>query len=118
VDDDGRFISPVSPNALKFERFIFDLLPHANRALVVEYAEEEVFAPLKNAPGAERDTAEHVQRFMVNQHRRWLESAGVQVAPGIAVEISPLFALDAQAVAQRIEPGMVIDEPIYLRDMP
>ena len=73
-------IEPAEPNALKFERFIFDLLPHAKNPLVVEYAEEEVFAPLKNAPGAERDTPEYVQRFMMAQHRKWLEAAGTRVA--------------------------------------
>jgi UDP-N-acetylglucosamine/UDP-N-acetylgalactosamine diphosphorylase len=112
----GEFVTPRAANALKFERFIFDLLPHARNALVVEYAEEEVFAPLKNAPGASRDTAEYVQRLMINQHRRWLESAGAQVAADAAVEISPLWALDAEAVAERIEPGMVIDEAIYLAE--
>ena len=57
--------SQSKPNALKFERFIFDLLPHAANAIVVEYPEAEVFAPLKNAPGADRDTPEYVQRFMM-----------------------------------------------------
>ena len=58
----GRRVEPTQPNALKFERFIFDLLPHAANAIVVEYPEREVFAPLKNAPGAERDTPEYVRR--------------------------------------------------------
>ena len=48
----GGLVEPKEPNALKFERFIFDLLPHAKNALVVEFAEADVFAPLKNAPGA------------------------------------------------------------------
>ena len=39
-------------------------------------AEDEVFAPLKNAPGADRDTPEYVQQFMCDQHRRWLEGGG------------------------------------------
>ena len=102
IDDAGRLVEPKQPNALKFERFIFDLLPHAKNPLVVEYAEEEVFAPLKNAPGAERDTPEYVQRFMIAQHRRWLEAAGTHVADGVPVEISPLWALDAEGVAPRL----------------
>ena len=72
----GNLVQPKEPNALKFERFIFDLLPHAKNPLVVEFEEREVFAPLKNAPGAERDTPEYVQRHMMEQHRRWLEAAG------------------------------------------
>jgi UDP-N-acetylglucosamine/UDP-N-acetylgalactosamine diphosphorylase len=114
VSPAGEIVEPQAPNALKFERFIFDLLPHARNALVVEYAEEDCFAPLKNAPGAPRDTPEYVRRMMVDQHRRWLIAAGVQVAEGVAVEISPLWAVNAGQVRQKVEPGMVIDEAIYL----
>jgi UDP-N-acetylglucosamine/UDP-N-acetylgalactosamine diphosphorylase len=110
----GKVVEPQQPNALKFERFIFDLLPHADRPLVVEYDEQEVFAPLKNAPGAERDTAEYVQRFMVAQHRGWLEAAGTQVAQDVPVEISPRWALDARGVACRSDRPHSIERPTYL----
>lgn len=116
LDELGRHVHPKVPNALKFERFIFDLLPHARNALVMEYAEEDVFAPLKNAPGEAKDTPEYVQRFMVAQHRRWLEAAGTQVANGVTVEISPLWALDAQAVARRADRPQIINKPTYLRN--
>ena len=114
IDDTGKLVDPDKPNALKFERFVFDLLPNANNPLVVEYKEEDVFAPLKNAPGEKRDTPEYVQRFMVDQHRRWLEAAGTRVAKGVAVEISPLWALDADGVAHRVDRPNVISEPTYL----
>ncbi len=116
LDESGRRIEPTKPNALKFERFIFDLLPHAENALVVEYTEQDVFAPLKNAPGAERDTAEYVRQLMVDQHRRWLTAAGTRVADGVAVEISPLWALDVAGVAARSDRPVEIDAPTYLRD--
>jgi UDP-N-acetylglucosamine/UDP-N-acetylgalactosamine diphosphorylase len=116
VDDAGQQVNPVEPNALKFEQFIFDLVPQAENPLIVEYPEEDVFAPLKNAPGAARDTPEYVQRFMVGQHRRWMEAAGTRVAGGVAVEISPLWALYAEAVAARTDRPNQIDKPIYLRD--
>lgn len=115
VDEAGRLVEPPQPNALKFERFIFDLLPHAKNPLVAEFAEAEVFAPLKNSPGAERDTPEYVQRFMVAQHRQWLESAGARVAADVAVEISPLWAVDAEGVAARADRPASIDRPTYLR---
>ncbi|RIK77899.1 MAG: UDP-N-acetylglucosamine pyrophosphorylase [Planctomycetota bacterium] len=115
VDESGELIKPTEPNALKFERFIFDLLPHAERPVVIEYAEEESFAPLKNAPGAARDTPEYVQRLMLEQHRRWLEAAGARLAEGVQVEISPLAALDGEGVTQLVQPGVRFDEPTYLR---
>jgi UDP-N-acetylglucosamine/UDP-N-acetylgalactosamine diphosphorylase len=116
LDESGRLVEPAEPNALKFERFIFDLVPHARNPMVVEYAEEAVFAPLKNAPGAERDTPEYVERLILAQHRRWLEEAGTRVAGGVAVEISPLWALDADSVAARSDRPESIDKPTYLCD--
>ncbi|MBX3426735.1 MAG: UTP--glucose-1-phosphate uridylyltransferase [Pirellulales bacterium] len=116
VNERGEFVEPSEPNALKFERFIFDLLPHARRPIVVEYAEAESFAPLKNAPGAPKDTPEYVQRFLLDQHRRWLTAAGADVASEIDVEVSPLWGVDAAAVAERVEPGMQFVESQYLRD--
>jgi UDP-N-acetylglucosamine/UDP-N-acetylgalactosamine diphosphorylase len=112
----GERIVPTEPNALKFERFIFDLLPHARRPIVVEYREEDSFAPLKNASGAPKDTPEYVQRFLLDQHRRWLAAAGAEVAAGVDVELSPLFALDATDVAKRISPGQRFESSCYLAD--
>ena len=115
VDEAGRLVEPSEPNALKFERFIFDLLPHAENAIVVEYPEQDVFAPLKNAPGADRDTPEYVREFMIDQHRRWLAVAGVSVAEGVPVEISPLWALDGPGVVWRSDRPKSINQPTYLR---
>jgi len=115
LDRSGKKVVPEEPNALKFERFIFDLLPEARRPIVVEYAEEECFAPLKNAPGAEKDTAEYVQQMMFAQHRRWLEAAGARVTQGVNIEISPLFALDAAEVAERVEAGREFNVSEYLK---
>ncbi len=114
VDATGKLVAPAEPNALKFEKFIFDLLPAAERPIVVEYAEEECFAPLKNAPGAEKDTEEFVQRMMLAQYRSWLEAAGAKVADGVDVEISPLFALDAAGVAEKVESGQEFKTSQYL----
>jgi len=114
VDATGRRVEPDWPNALKFERFIFDLLPKAEHPLVVEYAEADVFAPLKNAPGADRDTAEFVQRLMIAQHAGWLRAAETTVADGVPVEISPLWALDVTGVAARPDRPSSIESPTYL----
>ncbi|MCH7751912.1 MAG: UDPGP type 1 family protein, partial [Planctomycetes bacterium] len=111
---DGKQVVPKEPNALKFEKFIFDLLPAARDPIVVEFAEADCFAPLKNAPGAEKDTPEYVRQMMCAQHRRWLEAAGAKVADGVEIEISPLFALDAAGVAERVEPGQSFDASQYL----
>jgi UDP-N-acetylglucosamine/UDP-N-acetylgalactosamine diphosphorylase len=116
VDDSGKLVEPKQPNALKFERFIFDLLPHAKNPLVVEFAEADVFAPLKNAPGAEKDTPEYVQHFMASQHRKWLETAGTSVAKDVVVEISPLWALDVEGVHKQNDRPASIERSTYLHD--
>lgn len=114
VNAAGEKINPSEPNALKFERFIFDLLPQAARPLVVESREEECLAPLKNASGAAVDTPEYVREMLLKQYRRWLVAAGAVVPEGVDVEISPLFALDAAQVAERVKPGQRFEKSQYL----
>lgn len=116
LDANGNLVEPTEPNALKFERFIFDLLPQAARPIVVEYTEQECFAPLKNAPGAPKDTPEYVQRFMVDQHCEWLTEAGAKVEEGVAVEIDPVWGVDAGEVAKRVDSSTTYTEATYLRD--
>jgi UDP-N-acetylglucosamine/UDP-N-acetylgalactosamine diphosphorylase len=113
LDAAGQRVEPAQPNAVKFERFIFDLIPAARRALVVEIDPADGFAPLKNAPGAERDTADWVRQQMIAQHRRWLAAAGARVDEGVAVEICPLWAADAAEVAAKLAPGTRVTRPTY-----
>jgi UDP-N-acetylglucosamine/UDP-N-acetylgalactosamine diphosphorylase len=115
VDRAGRRVEPEVPNAIKFERFIFDLIPWAHNAIVVEVDPAEAFAPLKNASGAEQDTPETVKAQMVALHRQWFRQAGAQVADGVDVEINPLWALDADELAGKVRPGTQITEATYFR---
>ncbi len=101
----GRRVEPEKPNAVKFERFIFDLMPADPRAIVVEVDAAEHFAPLKNASGQPSDTPETVKARLVALHSRWLREAGAEVAAGVDVEISPLWALDAAEVARQTDAG-------------
>jgi UDP-N-acetylglucosamine/UDP-N-acetylgalactosamine diphosphorylase len=113
IDSDGRRIQPEKPNAIKFERFIFDLMPSADRAVVVEVDPVEHFAPLKNAPGEMEDTPQTVKAQLIALHSKWLARACAKVRTGVPVEISPQFALDAEQLEARIEPDTEIVEPTY-----
>ncbi|MCS7305415.1 MAG: UDPGP type 1 family protein [Thermoguttaceae bacterium] len=113
VDSQGQLVHPDQPNAIKWERFIFDILPYAQRAIVVEGDPQECFAPLKNASGAKEDTPESVEAQMSALYARWLRLAGVEVADGVLVEISPLFALDAEQLRAKLSPGTRISGPTY-----
>ncbi len=116
VDPTGNTVQPKENNALKFERFIFDLLPAAQKAIVVECNEAEEFAPVKNASGSDRDSPETVKAQMTALHTSWLEKAGVKVKAQTPVEISPLFALDEQEVSRKMSAGRSVDAPTYFRE--
>jgi UDP-N-acetylglucosamine/UDP-N-acetylgalactosamine diphosphorylase len=119
VDDRGRLVERAEPNAVKFEQFIFDALPLAQRVCVVETDRAGEFEPLKNALGP--DSPATVHQRMSDQFGNWLEQAGAVVprrpdgSVPFGIEISPLFALDATELKSKIEPGMIIGRPIYLR---
>jgi UDP-N-acetylglucosamine/UDP-N-acetylgalactosamine diphosphorylase len=114
VDEHGALVTPTEPNAIKFERFIFDLLPLAKHSIVMEIDGRRVFAPVKNAPGSKTDSPETVRQQMIQLHREWLIEAGAKVGEH-AVEISPLYALDAAQLVERIKPGATFPRDTYLK---
>ncbi|MGY8770352.1 MAG: UTP--glucose-1-phosphate uridylyltransferase [Pirellulales bacterium] len=111
VDASGNVVSPEEPNAIKFERFIFDLLPSAQNALVVEVDPATTFAPVKNANGAATDTPDSVKAAISALHRAWLKQCNVDVKADVPVEISPLIALDAEQLKPQITGLDSITEP-------
>ena len=115
VSTTGERCTPSEPNAIKFERFIFDLLPMARHAIIMEVDGRRVFAPVKNASGSATDSPETVRRQMSDLYREWLVAAGAKVGD-VTVEISPRVALDAADLAQIIDSGEVIDRDYYFTD--
>ncbi len=116
----GRQVKPDEPNAVKFERFIFDAMPLAENVVVLETLREEEFSPVKNTTG-EGSPATSL-RDQVRRSARWLESAGVAVPrdadgePAAVIEISPLLATDAEQLAENIDPNLTIKpgQNVYL----
>ncbi len=119
VAADGQIKKPDEPNAVKLEQFIFDALPLAKKWSIVETDRAGEFEPLKNAVGP--DSPATVHQKMSDQFGNWLEQAGATVprrpdgSVPFGIEISPLFALDANELKSKIEPGMVVERPIFLR---
>jgi UDP-N-acetylglucosamine/UDP-N-acetylgalactosamine diphosphorylase len=109
----GKRITPDTENAIKFERFIFDLLPLAKNAVVVEVDPPNHYAPLKNALVS--DSPETVKRDISAMHTTWLRQAGAIVQEGTPIEISPLFADSPEAVAEKIKSGRKFEQATYLR---
>lgn len=107
-----RVAAPDEPNAVKFERFIFDALPHADRWLAVETPRAEEFAPIKNATGPDSpDTSRAAQLAL---HAEWLTRAGIDTN-GHPVEVSPLFALDADELVAKADSNTKVAGPTVLR---
>ncbi|MFM8275199.1 MAG: UTP--glucose-1-phosphate uridylyltransferase [Gemmata sp.] len=109
----GQLVAaPKEPNAVKFERFIFDALPHAERWLAVETPRAEEFAPIKNASGP--DSPETSRAAQIALHTEWLRRAGIDTG-GHPVEVSPLFALDANELRAKIPSGTLITGPAVFK---
>lgn len=113
VNEVGELISPKAPNAIKFERFVFDLLPLAQNAIVVEGDARRVFAPVKNADGAETDTPSTCREALMQLHASWLREAGVTIADGVRVEIDPSWALDEAEVRAKLSSGLHLSTDTY-----
>jgi len=106
VNELSHLIRPRHPNANKFEMFIFDALPAAEKTLVLEAAREECFSPVKNARG--EDSVTTGQNDMMRQAARRAREAGADVPaddtglPEHKLEISPLIETDTEALAERL----------------
>lgn len=112
IDDEGEPVTPAQPNAFKFEQFIFDALPHADVALVVEGNRKREFNPVKNAEG--NDSPATSRAALINLAREWIEAAGGIVEKNVPVEISPLYALDALELESRLSAGQKFKKPTIL----
>lgn len=118
MDQKGNRIEPDEPNGYKFETFVFDALADATEAVILEVARKEEFSPVKNADGV--DSPATARRDMINLYGKWLEQAGVRVprdqegnVSGV-IEISPLYALDQEELASKIDPDLKFDRRLYL----
>jgi UDP-N-acetylglucosamine/UDP-N-acetylgalactosamine diphosphorylase len=103
----------------KYERFVFDLVPEAERSLGLEIERAAEFAPVKNADGD--DSPASAVELVHRQHVDWLEAAGVHVAlpPGARIEISPLLAATRRQFLERWDGRVArVDGDLYLEDGP
>jgi UDP-N-acetylglucosamine/UDP-N-acetylgalactosamine diphosphorylase len=119
LDASGEVVKPAKPNALKFERFVFDALPLAEKVVAMECGRCDEFEPLKNATG--ENSPESVRQALSDQYAGWLEAAGATVTrdakghAAVPIEISPLVALNAQDLRGKVKLGSKIDEPFVLQ---
>ncbi len=97
LDEDGN---PIEEQGIKFETFIFDALPLADKSITLEVLRDEEFAPVKNKSG--EDSLESSIIMQSDLYRSWLRDCGIQVKDNILIEISPLFALNKEDLKARL----------------
>ncbi len=112
IDENGHPVEPGSPNAIKFERFIFDALPHAKTALVMEADRAREFNPVKNAEG--QDSPATARAAITRIGREWLQAAGQEVPESATIEIGPLFALDEVQLKEQFDSKSQFANRTYL----
>ena len=67
IDKDGNKIVPTSPNAYKFEAFLFDAFGELDDMAILRVKREEEFAPVKNAEGVDSpETARELYKKFYN----------------------------------------------------
>ena len=114
----GQIHDPQEPNAIKFEAFIFDTLPLAERSLIVETDRRKEFEPLKNATGP--DSPSTVRSAMTRIAAEKLAEAGVKVPldnhgqPLYAIELDPCFVVDQDHLKATLGPDLKISGDLSL----
>ena len=111
LDEAGELVSPEKPNGVKLEQFVFDAVPLAEKAIVLETDRAEEFSPVKNAEGT--DSPATCRSHQIARAARWLTAAGVDVPmsggePDCVIEISPLYAVSAEQLKRRGLEGVSI----------
>lgn len=119
VDRRGRRISPRKPNGVAFQSHVGDALSEAEKVLLYPIDRTEEYSPLSRTGG--EDPRSRVRSDLSRLYTRWLRQAGATTgrANGStprppAVEISPLFALDADDVGKRVELPLEIESDLYV----
>ena len=110
IDKNATCVQPSEPNANKFERFIFDALPLSDSALIVEGDRNREFNPVKNADGDDSPATSKAAISRIG--REWLALANCHVDDAKSVEISPLVALDAEELSEKLRTGDVSAEDL------
>ncbi len=121
-DESGDTVKPDAPNAIKFEKFIFDLLPEAERTVNLEFAREDEFSPVKNATGD--DSPVTTRRDMMRKAARRLAACGASIPrskdgdPLCKLEMDPLFDCRPESLRALLGPEMTIEKDTLLQDKP
>lgn len=68
IDENGNLIEPTSPNAYKFEAFLFDAFGEVDDMAILRVKREEEFAPVKNSDDVGVDCPSTARELYMKAH--------------------------------------------------
>lgn len=101
IDDNGKIIEPDKPNAIKFEKFIFDALKKTSKSVTMQVLREKEFAPVKNKEG--QDSVDTAKELLINYDKGLLKDVGISFNDNAILEISPLLFYDIKDKISNID---------------
>lgn len=111
LDEQGKTVKSAKPIAWKFERFIFDILPHAKKVNALVYPREQCFAPLKNSTG--QDSPSTVTAALETNDRRILREITGSKCDASPLEISQAFYYPTRDLINKWKEKLISD-PGYI----
>ena len=83
---------------VKLEAFIFDVFERAEKPMLFRVPRFEEFAPLKNAPGAPKDSPEYCADLLCALHRKYLQEAGAHVQANGKYELATAITYEGEGM--------------------
>lgn len=98
MDDHGKYVHPDTPNAYKFELFMFDIFSLMDDMASLTVRRNEEFAPVKNKDGT--DSPVTARNLILDLHKQWLLDEGIswKLLENKLIEISPLISYDGENI--------------------
>jgi UDP-N-acetylglucosamine/UDP-N-acetylgalactosamine diphosphorylase len=96
IDEKGKQHHSSQPNSWKFEWFVFDCLPFADRVEVILAPRETCFSPLKSKTGPFSE--DFVKEALIKRERQVLEKIAGFSPPPEVLEIDPRFFYPTEEV--------------------
>jgi UDP-N-acetylglucosamine/UDP-N-acetylgalactosamine diphosphorylase len=113
VNEDGISVKSKKPNAWKYEKFIFDVLPLAWSIKALLYPRESCFAPLKNDHGTDSPTT--VQKALQDRDRQVIEEITGLTAPERPFELDQAFYYPTPELLDKWK-GKSLPEETYIKE--
>lgn len=122
ADEDGKKTDATKENGWKMEMFIFDVFQCAKKMVALEVNREDEFSPLKNGPGAPKDSPETCLADICRLYAKYIVKAGGSIAvdnktsskTAPVVEISPLVSYAGEDLESLVK-NVTLTPPFELK---